>query len=487
MEMKRILPLFIAVIFSVSIKGVAQIDSTAKKWTLREIVDYAVSNNLTVKRSLYGVETGEINFLQSKMAMLPTLNASGSYSGNWGRTINPATNNFTENRTVTSNLSASASLLLWNGFRLFYSMKQSDAELDAANEDLIKARNDVILNVITLYLNVVFNKELLAVAQFQVKSTKEQLDRTKKLSDAGSVPKADVLNLDAQFATNELNVIQRENDLNLSLLQLKQALQLPASTSMDVELPQIDIEAEAAITKSAEEIFEIATMSMPEIKAAELRKKSSSYAYQSAKGNLYPRLSANGSFSTLYSDQFQRFFSDGTSTTGYPTIGYVNGDISQPVQGPNQITVPGGELRVPGITDQYRDNRGRSVGLTLQIPVFNGLQSRSSIQRAAINRELADITLLETKNSLRQIVETAYNNAQAAIKTYQSTDKQVKSRDEAFRMTKQRFNLGAVNFVDYQIAENNLFQAQSDLLRAKYDFIFRKKVLDFYQGLPLGF
>ncbi|HEY3429391.1 MAG TPA: TolC family protein, partial [Cyclobacteriaceae bacterium] len=368
--MKRILPFVIAVLVLTSIGVNAQIDSTAKKWTLRELVDYAVSNNLTVKRSLYGVETGEVNFLQSKMAMLPTLNANGSYGGNWGRTINPATNNFTENRTVTSNLNASASLLLWNGFRLFYNMKQNDAELDALNEDLIKSRNDVILGVITLYLNVVFNKELLAVAQYQVKSTQEQLTRTKKLSEAGSVPKADVLNLDAQLATNELNVIQRENDLNLSLLQLKQALQLPASTPMDVELPQVDIEAESTITKSSEEIFEIATMSMPEIKAAELRKKSLAFAHKSAKGNLYPRLTANGSFNTLYSDQFQRFFADGTSTTGFPTIGYVNGDVSQPVLSPNPVTVPGGEFRVPNMAEQYQDNRGRSIGLTLQIPIF---------------------------------------------------------------------------------------------------------------------
>jgi outer membrane protein len=133
------------------------------------------------------------------------------------------------------------------------------------------------------------------------------------------------------------------------------------------------------------------------------------------------------------------------------------------------------------------DNRGRSVGISLQIPVFNGFSTRSSMQRAAINREIANISYQEISNTLRQTVETAYNNAVAAIKTYQSTDKQVKARDEAFRMAKQRYNLGAVNFVDYQVAENNLFQAESDLLRAKYDFIFRKKVLDFYQGLPLDF
>lgn len=476
--MKRILLLFFVVLLSFSSR--AQIDTTARKWTLREIIDYAIAHNLTVKRSTYAVETGEINYRQSKAVMLPSLNASGSQGYNWGRNIDPTTNVFTEERIESANISANSSLLLWNGFRLFYSMKQNDVELDALNQDMIKARNDVILNVITLYLNVVFNKELYAVAQFQLKSSQEQWARTKRLSDAGSVPLGDVLNLDAQVATNEVNVIQQENSLNLSLLQLKQALQLPSSTPMDVELPQIDVENEL-VTKSAEEIFEIATMSMPEIKAAELRKKSASYFLRSTKGSLYPRLSLNASYSSVYSDQRTQIDLDGPTTIQSVPVGYVGGSMDPVFR---DVSVP--TTYVPSYINQFQDNRGRSLGFSLQIPIFNGLSTRSAIQRAAINRDIADINLIETKNSLRQIVETAYNSAQAAIKTYQSTEKQVRARDEAFRMTKQRYDLGAVNFVDYQIAENNLFQAQSDLLRAKYDFIFRKKVLDFYQGLPLG-
>ncbi len=455
-----------------------------KIWTLRELIDHAITNNLTVKRSTYGVESSEINAMQSKMAMLPTLNGNGSYGFNWGRTVDPTTNIFTTNKVRSSNLGANSSLLLWNGFRLFYSMKQSEVELDAASEDLIKARNDVILNVITLYLTVVSNKELYNVAQLQVNSTQEQLDRTRKLVEAGSVPLADVLNLDAQLATNELAVIQRENSVNLSLLQLKQALQLPASTLMDVELPVMDIESQLIINKTADEIYDIATISMPEIKAADLRKKSFNYAYRSAKGNLYPRLSLNGSYSTIYSDQRQQFFPDGGMNTLITEVGYVQG-VGTPVL--REITSPSGQFMVPSISDQYRDNRGRSLGISLQIPIFNGLSTRSAMKRAVINREIAEISFNEISNTLRQNVETAYNNALAAIKTYQSTEKQVKSRDEAFRMARQRYNLGAVNFVDYQVAENNLFQAESDLLRAKYDFIFRKKLLDFYQGLPLDF
>lgn len=477
--MKKILLLFFVVLLGFGSK--AQIDTTARKWTLREIIDYAIAHNLTVKRSTYAVETGEINFLQAKMAMLPTLNASASQGNNWGRNIDPTTNSFTEARIESANISANSSLLLWNGFRLFYNMKQSDAELDALNQDMIKARNDVILNVITLYLNVVFNKELYAVAQFQLKSTQEQLARTKKLSDAGSVPRADVLNLEAQAATNEVNVVQQENTLSLSLLQLKQALQLPSFTPMDVELPQVDIENEIGVVKSAEEIFEIATMSMPEIKAAELRKKSALYSYRSAKGNFYPRLSLNASISSVYSDQRRQVDLDGPITTQTVPVGYVGNSLEPVFRDVTSLPT-----YVPSYKDQFQDNRGRNLGFSLQIPIFNGFSTRSSVQRAAISKELADVTLTETKNALRQTVETSYNSAQAAIKTYQSTNKQVKAQDEAFRMAKQRYDIGAANFVDYQLAENNLFKAQSDLLRAKYDFIFRKKVLDFYQGLPLG-
>jgi outer membrane protein len=291
---------------------------------------------------------------------------------------------------------------------------------------------------------------------------------------------ADVLNLDAQLATNELTVIQQENALNLSLLQLKQALQLPAYTPMDVELPQVAIEGMQSINKSAEEIYEIATMSMPEIRAAELRKRSNMYAFKSARGNLYPRISINAQYFTVFSDQRTQFLPDGTFVQ--VPLGYVQGTTIPVVR-----DVPGGSTFVPTIGEQFRDNRGRSVGLNVQIPIFNGLQARSAMQRAAINRELADVSYLEISNQLRQAVETAYNNAIASLKTFNSTERQVKARDEAFRMTSQRYNLGAANFVDYQVAENNLFQAQSDLLRAKYDFIFRKKVLDFYQGLPLEF
>ncbi|NBW38292.1 MAG: TolC family protein [Cytophagia bacterium] len=376
-----------------------------KIWTLKECVDYAVANSLNVKRSVYSRETGEINAFQSKMQFLPTINGNASYGYNWGRNIDPTTNEFIEQRITSANMNVSSSLLLWNGFRQFYTARQNQTEFEALSEDLIKAKNDVILNVINLYMTVIFNKELLGNAQSQLNSTQQQLDRTRKLADAGSVPRGNVLNLDAQNATNELNLIQRENALNLSLLQLKQALQLPASTDMDVEVPAIEVQRDLVIDQSADEIFSSAVTLMPEIKAAQLRKRSAEFSLRSARGSYYPRLSMNA--------------------------------------------------------------------------------TRSNVRRSVIAREQANINALQLENTLRQSVETAVNDAVSAQRTFISAERQVSARDEAFRMTKQRFDAGAANFVEYQVAENDLFQAKSDLLRAKYDLLFRKKLLDFYQGKPI--
>jgi outer membrane protein len=455
-----------------------------KIWTLRELIDYAVRNNLNVKRSIYGVRNGEINFLQSKMAMLPNLNASGNYGFNWGRTIDPVSNQFVEERINSINASVTSSLLLWNGFRLFYAVKQNEAELEALNQDLIRARNEVILNVITLYLNVVFNKELQKVARLQVASTREQLERTRALANAGSVPIGNVLNLEAQLATNELNLIQRENAYNLSLLQLKQALQLPAREPLEVADIPVDLQAEPEISRSADEIFEMAMLSMPEIQAARLRQKSAQYALRSARGNYYPRLSLNGNMTTLYSTARKEALLEGTNIVPTP-IGYLQSNPSELVF--TDRIIPIYSFRTIDYEEQFRNNLGKGLGFNLTIPIFNGLATRSAVQRAAISRQLADISFLENENRLRQTVETAYLDAVAAAKTYQSALKQVQARDEAYRMTRQRFELGAANYVEYQVAENDLYQAQSDLVRARYDFIFRKKVLDFYQGIPLDF
>lgn len=493
--MKRIFLLCFAFLLSVS--AWAQIDTTKQdkpastnvtKWTLRQCVDYMLNNNLNVERGKYNVESSRISYLQAVAAMLPNLNAGTSLNYAWGRSLNQVTYQYTTQQNYSINPSLNSSVTLFNGFRLYNNVKQTSTDFDATKFDLEKIKNDATLSLINLYITVIFNRELLENGKRQLNSTQQQLDRVKKQVDAGSLPMSNQLDLDAQLATNELNVINLENNLNLSLLQLKQAMLIDASQPFDIESPEVTIE-DLILDQSKDEIYNIAYQAMPEIKSADLRVKSSYYGVRAARGSLFPRLTFGVGVNSQYSSVSDRarFIPDG---------GFV--DVSQPI---GTVTVSGTPYTVfspvvstpTGTTeagygkwDQLQDNIFKSAGFTLSIPIFNNFQTGGALARAKINNRLAEITKKETQLTLRQNIETAYNQAVASSKAYNSSLRQVQAREESFRITKQRFDNGAANSVDYQIAENNLFQAQSDLTRAKYDFIFRKKVLDFYQGETLG-
>lgn len=462
-----------------------QSDTTGSRtvWTLKECIDYALANNLQVKRSELSLELSNIDKRQARLALLPYANAFVSSGYNWGRGIDPVTNQFiSSQRNGYTSIGASGGVDLFNGFRLQNNIKQTATEFKASEEDLAKTRNDATLNVISLFVNVVFNKELLENARLQLASSQQQFERTQKLVAAGSLPKTNELNLDAQVATNELNMINQENALNLSLLQLQQALQLPANDNFDVEIPEITAE-DLVLEQSRDEIFQIARGSMPEIRSSKLRIESTYYSVKASRGSLFPRLSVSGSVNSNYSSaSATRFVPDG-GFTSFETGYFVQG-TNVPVYG----LQPSGSFReIYGFNDQVKDNLYKSVSMTLSIPIFNNFNARSNVQRAMIRNEQAKINAREAENTLRQTVETSYNNAIAASKSYNSSLRQVSAREEAFRMVKQRFDIGAANYVEYQVAENDLFQSRSDLSRGKYEFIFRKKVLDFYIGNPIEF
>ena len=460
----------------------ASLAQEKKVYTLKECIEIALKNNLTVKRSELGLKGADINLDQARYTMLPTLNLSGSYGSNFGRSIDPTTNSFIDQKIDNSNLNANASLLLFNAFRVMNTIRQNVNDKAAADYDLTKAKNDVVLSVVTLYTSVIFNQELLQNAQFQLRTTQQQLERTKKLEQAGSVPLGNVLDLEAQNATNELNLIQRENTFNLSLLQLKQSMQLPASTPLEIDVPELSIEDLSSI-QSSEQIYDIAKQNMPEIKAAVYRSESSMYALRASKGSLFPRLSLNGNAFTNYSSA-AKILANPVEINN-PTIGYLGNDQTAIVRSFGK-TFTGNIVEKP-FSDQFSDNISQSVSLNLTIPLFNGYSSRATVQRNRIANTQASINLTDAENRLRQAIETAHNDATAAAKTFASSAKAVKAREEAFRMTKQRYDAGAANYVDYQVSENNLFQAKSDQVRAKYDLIFKKKVLDFYQGKPIDY
>ena len=479
--------LLIAFLFVGGASGVFSQDSK-KVYTLKECIDIALQNNLTVKRSALGLKGADITLNQARYTVLPTLNLSSSGGSNWGRSVDPTTNLFIDQKIDNSNLNANASLLLFNAFRVMNGIRQSVNDRAAAESDYSKAKNDVILTVITFYTSVIFNQELLQNAQFQLKTTQQQVERTKKLEQAGSVPLGNVLDLEAQNATNELNLIQRENTYNLSLLQLKQSLQLPASSPLEIEVPALNVE-DLLLDQTTEQIYDIARQNMPEIKAAVYRTESANYGLKSARGSLYPRLNLNAGAFTNYSSA-AKVLTGFNITDPNPVIGYLgnNPATTDPLLQVKSFS-PTAQVftKEKPFNDQFSDNISKSLTLSLTIPIFNSYNARTNVMRSKINKEQAGINLTDAENKLRQAIETAHNDATSAAKTYNATLKAVKAREEAFRMTKQRFDAGASNYVDWQVSENNLFQAKSDQVRAKYDLIFKKKVLDFYQGKPIDY
>lgn len=455
-----------------------------KLWSLKECIDYALANNLNVKRSEYAVESSEIELRQSNWNRLPSLNGSAAYGYSWGRGLDPVSNSFVSQEIKSSNLAANASLPLINGLSIHNTIRQNKKAYAASEFDLKDARNDVMLNVAGLFITVVFNKELVDNAQYQLASSQQQLDRTRKQVEAGALAKSEELNLDAQVAQNELTLVQQQNALVFSLLQLKQALQIPAPEPFDIEIPDVNPE-DLILDQSSEEIFQIARGSMPDIRSAELRIESSAYAVKAARGNLYPRLNLVGSVNTNYSSSAAtQFHPDGTFSYSTVPIGSVNGEGGASVY----AMQPNGVFRDSyGPRDQFSDNIYRVLSVQLIIPIFNNFNSRATVQRSIITNKRAEIDAIEISNTLRQNVETAYNDAVAASKTYNAAMRQVSAREEAFRMMEQRQQAGAANSFEFQVSQNDLFQAQTDLARAKYDLIFKQKVLDFYQGKTLDY
>lgn len=480
--MKILKTLILAIFSFVYLSAQAQ---EVKQWDLEECVNYAYDNNLIVKRSELTVQDFEAQLKQGHLSRIPSLNMNIFNSWRWGRSIDPTTNLFTTDRINSNGASASSNFLIYNGSKLNRSINQGKKAVEASYYDLQKSKNDVALDVVFGYLQIIFTRELLDNSQEQLKTTQAQLDQTEKMVNAGSLPMTNLLDLQSQVAGNEVDVIEAENNVNLAILQLKQYLQIPAEEPFDIVTPEFEQENYEFIAYSVGEVYSQAEKIQPEIKSADLQIESAQLGIKIAQSDHIPQIGLNAQFNTNFSDQFSiptGEFDEITQDLG--TIGYLNSDPSQLVSAfpiTNEIPI----RKVPNIPSQWTDNRSWAVGFNIGIPIFNGWSTRTNIQRARIQENMAKIMATETRNILRQTIETSYNDAQAAVKIYDAAKKQVDALEESFRATEKSYNLGAVNFVDYQVSSFNLFSARSNLVRTKFDYIFKLKVLDFYLGNPL--
>lgn len=457
---------------------------TERSWSLQEAVEYAWNNNIEVQQSQLQIESSEINYLQSKLNRLPTLNGQATHSYAFGRSIDPFTNSYTTDPIRYNNFSLFSSVDIFAGFQVHNQIKARYAALQAARDDARSAKNIVGLQVTDAYLQILLNKELAEIAQLQVQTSREQLERTRILVEAGSAPQANLYDVESQLASDEVVAVNAENNLEIARLALLQTLQLPAGQAIEVEPIAVDMSGLALTTTSPQEIYAAALENQPQIQAAQRRQTGAKYGLLAAKGTLYPRLILSGSITTQYSSigADQQF--GGVVYEDVPS-GYIQGDQSQVVV----LRVPRQQIIVNEIPfmDQIDFNRRENISFNLNIPIFNNYQARGQVGLAKIQYRNADLELAREKNQLRTSIEQSYADARAAAKRYAALQKQVASLELAFRNAETRRDVGAISTYDYTFAKNNLDRARAELSQAKYTYVFRLKVLDFYMGNPLSF
>jgi outer membrane protein len=451
-----------------------------KMWTLQDCVDHALKNNLQVKRNEITTEINQVAVTQNKLSMLPSVNGQAGRNWNFGRTIDPFTNLFTTQQVESDNLSLNGSVTLFNGFQLWNTFRQSELDYYASQSDLQKIRNDISLNVVSAYLQVLFAKEQLKVAQNRIEQSREQRDRVSKMVSAGTMVQGNLLDAESQLSNEELAAITAENTLANAKLTLTQLLQLPSPDGFDVSDPGAGVPETEILSMTPTQIYELALNNLPEIKSAETRIQSAEKGVTIAKGGLFPRVTAFGSLSSFYSSSSKRF--SGSTFQGF----FPNGSITS--SGDTVLSpVFSSSLDDNPYNKQLDQNFNKSVGLSLNIPLFNGFSTQSNIRRARLNLDNARLAAETTRNTVYQSVQQAHTDAQAARKRFEATQKNAVSFQEAYNYSEKRFNAGVINSLEFLTATNNLTRTKVELLQAKYDYIFRLKVLDFYAGKPLTF
>lgn len=448
-------------------------------WTLKQCIAFAIDHNIRLKQAELNTKLAEENLLQSKANVLPSVNAFGNNILNFGQTIDPFTNQFASEQVRSNSFGISSNLTLFNGFQNLNGIRQSQFNAMVSRYDAERTKNDISLQIATGYLQVLFSEELLAIAQNQFALSRQQGERMRKLVDAGAAPKSNFLQMEAQLSMDELNVVNAGNQLDIAYLSLKQLSGLDSVQDFRIAKPDIKLPDEISAAHTPGQIMDAALTSRPEIKSAEFRVLGAQKGLAVSKGLLSPRVILNGSYGTGYSGLRKEI--TGTKPNGFNTVGQTSkGDL---------VYVPSYtyDYQVRSFGDQLKDNLNQSIGLTVTLPVFNQLSARNNINRAKIARQTAEYDLQLAKEQLRRNIQQAYSDAVAALKKYKATEKSMEAFNESFKYAEQRFSVGAINTVEYTDAKNKLMKAQSEQLQAKYDYVFKTKVLDFYQGKPLAF
>lgn len=439
---KTILGLFV-VLFSSGLHA-------QERWTLERCIAYAIEHNAQVKKAVIASKEYEIRLNTAQNSRLPDMNAMLGQNVYFGR--GPSRDGtYKDNTQLSTTMNATANLTVFAAGRIKHDIQGRKLDLQASVQDLERAKEDLSLNVTSMFLQVLFCKELIGVARKQVELSRTLVERNELLLKGGRSVEAELLESQAALSNDELNLANTENDLTIALLDLSQALNRESAEGFDIEPPVMDSIANGAVhgLMLPGSVFDVAVESRPMVRAEELRLESSLQSLRTVRSARYPQIALSGGYSSSYFYSF---------VAGYNNVDFLH---------------------------QLRNNGNEFIGLNISIPVFNRLATRNQIRSARANVELQEVVLNETKQALRKEVEQAYYNAKVAYKKYTSSEKSLESARAAFEYEANRASAGRSNMYDYNEAKMRMEKAESNMLQAKYEFIFNSKILDFYAGRPL--
>lgn len=454
--------------------GFAQ--NRASKLTLRACLDMALANNIPVKQNELLEQAAKANLNQSKFNRLPNISASLNYGINNGRSIDPYTNGYSNQQLSSSDAGISASVPVFKGFQVNHAIQQASLNYQASKMELQQEKDNLTLNVILSFLQLMNDEDVLALTKKQMAVTQKQAERLELLNKEGAIAPAVLYDMKGQYASDQLAVLNATRSVEISKLGLSQNMNVPYDKNMQVDREGFDMTM-ALYDGTAENIYSAALQNLAMVKAADLRTRAAVKAIRVASAGFYPTLSLFGQLGTNFSSAARNLTAAGVmdvATSDYVVVNGINAPVMTKQTNYNSQSIH--------FFNQYNNNLNTYFGIRLQVPVFSSFQSRTNVKLARLEEKRTGYIAENTRIQLRQAIEQAHLNMSTAWDKYKVTGEQVSALEESFRAAEIRFNLGAINSVEYLIIKNNLDRATINLTIAKYEYLLRTKVLDFYKG-----
>lgn len=495
MERKQLFLLYmrkLIIFLACSITLQANAQQGSDNWDLRQCVNYAMVNNISVKQADIQARISALQARQSRLNLYPGVSGNASTGVRFGRSIDPTTNGFATTQFLYQNFGINGGIQVYNNGRLRNMVAASAFNASAALADVAKAANDIALNVCTYYLQVLATKEQIRIAEVQISQSIAQYEITQKRVEAGTLPELNLAEIDAQLASDSSNYIAAKTSYEQNLINLRGLLGLDPDVVFGIATPPVDqIPLETFADLQPQVVYQLALANQPQQKANEFRIKAAQKNILASKAGMYPTLNLGFNLSTNFSNSFK--YTNGATFLGYGpvtgaepivTVNNVNYYVQNPLYKFSQANRSFGDLW-KGWSRQLDNNFGQNVGLSLSVPIFNNGQNRNAYQQSKLNLKTAELQKDQSNLKLKQDIYTAYNNATAALQKFNAGKKLVESSQKAYDFARKRYEIGLLGSLDLITNQNNLLKAKLQQLSNQYDYVFKMKLLEFYKGTGL--